>query len=199
MADSEAKSDSSEAEVRAILDHHFRRLTKAMLSPVFHRILKGEIVQRAGLLTALRREARRKKPTKRYLDFCRYMTMQAYDLAVGPLGNLDRQQIIALKATLDLLIAGMRNASKPKLDPTGFLSLQKKLFVAPRKRGPKRHEVFDEAYRRSLKSETIRSIAQDLEPDAYRADTANTMQRFYKAIKRRELAARAARKHRPAR
>jgi hypothetical protein len=72
------------------------------------------------------------------------------------------------------------------VDAADFVALQKKILVSPKKRGPKVEQIYNEAFRRFRKGETVRSIAQDLRPDHYQADADGTLRRFQRAIQRRK-------------
>jgi hypothetical protein len=72
-----------------------------------------------------------------------------------------------------------------QVDPVGFVSLQKKLFVAPKKRGPRYQRSYDEAFERHINGEDVTSIARDLEAVAFEFDPVGTVQRYYNAFQRR--------------
>jgi hypothetical protein len=73
-----------------------------------------------------------------------------------------------------------------RLDPEGFVALQRKIFVQPKKRGPKFRPNLDEVFRRRKRGESLTEIALAMDPDAYHEDPANTLQRFSNAVERRK-------------
>ena len=174
----------SEKAVRALFLRHYRKLAKAMLNPAFHKILWDDIVQRAGVLTALEREAKRKKRTNRFLKFCRYQVQQAMDGDLRDLAKLNAQQLNGLESGLDFMIDGMLGKPIRATDPQALISLLGKLVPAG-KRGPKFDPYNDAIHKRYQAGETIAGIARDLEPESFSDDPAGTLQRLSKAIKRR--------------
>lgn len=180
------RPSSSEKAVRAIFRDHSRKLTKALLSAAFHRIMEDYIWQEIATLQALKREARRKKPSKAYLAFCRQRAAEAVNGCIGNLATVNAEQLVVLRKMLDGIIRGMLGKPVRRLDPEGFVALQRKIFVQPKKRGPKFRPNLDEVFRRRKRGESLTKIALAMDPDAYREDPENTLQRFSNAVKRRK-------------
>src|SRR5450759_1533919 len=82
-----SKKDTEKA-VRAIFRDHFRKLTTALLKPVCHRMLEAEIVKLIATVQFFKHEAKRKKPSKAYLDFCRRRAAEAIHGYIGSLDTL---------------------------------------------------------------------------------------------------------------
>ncbi len=184
-----SKKDAEKA-VRAIFRDHFRKLTKALLKPVCHRMLEAEIVKLIATVQFFKHEAKRKKPSRAYLDFCRRRAAEAIHGYIGNLNTVNAEQLAILRKMLDGIIRGMLGKPVRRLDPAGFVELQRKMFIEPRKRGPKQRAMFDEAYRRFRRKESVTAIAREMAPKAFADDPLNTVQKFSKAIHRRKRAAR---------
>ena len=150
------------------------------------RMLHGLIVQMIALHQLMRREHRRKRPSKIFQELRRNM-LKLCEGELGRLAMLDPHLIETLDTLLDGFIKAFKKPPlEPVVDPADFVALQKKILVSPKKRGPKLEQIYNEAHRRSRKGETVRSIAQDLQPDHYQADPDGTLHRFQRAIHRRK-------------
>jgi hypothetical protein len=175
----------TEKAVRAIFRDHSRKLTKALLSPAFHRIMEDYIRQEIATLQALKQEARRKKPSKAYLAFCQHRAAEAVNGYIGNLATVTAEQLVVLRKMLDGIIRGMLGKPVRRLDPEGFVALQRKIFIQPKKRGPKFREELDEVLRLH-RDKPLTEIARTEYLDAYRNDPVKVLQRLSKAKKRRE-------------
>jgi hypothetical protein len=182
-----AKPMTTEKAVRAILRRHARKLTRVLLTPECHGMIEQQILLLVHMLEFLRHEASLKERSEEYTQFCEGMLSAAATSEIGPLGSLGGAGFDAFEKLLDTIVAGMADQapSFEKLDPAAFISFQKKLLVAPKKRGPKYQPNYDEAFLRHMKGEPISSIARDLEPEAFLEDSANTIQRYFNAMERR--------------
>jgi hypothetical protein len=149
-------------------------------------MIETVIYNQTGILQWLQREARRRKPSKPYLRFCRGLVLEAAK-PLGPLARLTPNQLATLDQVMHGVLQSMggRNPIPGSLDGKAFVSLQKVFFVPPRKRGPKNRRKYDEAFSRHLNGEEVSSIARELEPEAYERDPVNTLQRYCHAFNRR--------------
>jgi hypothetical protein len=186
MAKARPKPPSTEKEVRATLQRFFRKLARLLLNPTAQNVLEDLIRLQIGLLTAFRKESERKTRSKLYLGLRRYM-LNLSTQPLGALADINLEQLSVLEEFLDVFTTGLRHPQRrPKVNPATFVSLQKKIFVTPAKRGPKSHTIFDKAYRRWKRKESLTAIALDLAPDDYAEDSAGTLQRFSNAVRRRD-------------
>jgi len=176
----------TEKAVRAIFRDHFRKLTKTLLKPACHRTLEAEIVKLIATVQSFKHEAKRKKPSKAYLDFCRRRAAEAIHGYIGNLDTLNAEQLAILQKILDGIIRGLLGKPGPSIDPAGFVALQRKIFIQPKKRGPKFHPNLDEVFRLYQQRKTIKEIALALYPTDYLQDPDNTLQKLSNAVKRRE-------------
>lgn len=177
---------SSEREIRAAFRRMAGKITALFLDPRSDRFMEAIIRQLIGFLNWLRRERRRKARSKDFRELEKFLSHFA-EGTLGPLATFSAAQISDLEGMLDAMITAIvRPGSDDKIDPIRFVALQKKILVHPKKRGPKEHSVYDEAYRLWKLGEPITDIAQRFAPGAYQADNLNTLQKFSKAIHRRE-------------
>jgi hypothetical protein len=58
--------EDMEKAVRAFLRRQARRFGKMLLKPEFHRMMEGIIRQQIAMMQLLKKEAKRKKPSKMY-------------------------------------------------------------------------------------------------------------------------------------
>jgi len=180
----------SEAAARVFLRKSLRNIEKLLLNPVCHGMLEDLIRQQIALLEALKRERRRKTRSKAYLELRRHF-LRCCEGPLGALGELPPDLLALANTMVNAFISHLAGSRRtPKIDPVRFISLQRRIFVHPKKRGPKHCATFDEAYRRFLRQESITTIAREMAPQAFAADPLNTVQKFSKAIHRRKRAAR---------
>lgn len=179
---------NSEKAVRAIFRDHAGKLAKALLSSRFHRRLDAEIKQRTAFWQFLKREARRRKSSEAFLQLRHHIIGKITTGEIGSLETLNAKQRVVLGKILDGFIRGMLGKTFPSLDPAGFMGLQRKIFLQPKKRGPKFRSNFDEVFRRRKRGETFTEIALAMYPEDYLNDPVNTLQKLSNAVKRRERA-----------
>jgi hypothetical protein len=177
---------NSEKAVRAIFRDHAGKMATALLSPAFRRIVQAEIKQRTAFLNFLKREARRKKHSNAFLQLRRHIVRKITTGDLGSLATLNADQRVALAATLDLFIDGMLGKPVQQIDPVGFMGLQRKIFIQPKKRGPKFRPNLDEVFHLAQRGKTLTEIALAMYPQAYEDDSVKTLQKLSKAVKRRE-------------
>lgn len=179
---------SSEKEVRRLLSKYAQKLGRVLLTSECHRSIDAVIRGQIAILQLLQREARRKKPSQKYRRFCRWLVESTATAQLGPLTGLTPEQLATLDTVLNaVLVAGLRggDAAPGSLDPTAFISLQKKLLIAPQKRGPKNRSKYDEAFLRHMSGEEITSIARHMDPQGFQNDPVNAIQKYSRAIERR--------------
>jgi hypothetical protein len=180
-----------ERAIRRILRKYAVKAKTILLSRACHSYLENLIRSQIALLERLKREAERERRGKPlslgFRQCCRELVEGAARIELGPLSSLDADQIIVLEKVLDAMLDGIRgrDAIPGSLDPMAFLSFQKKIFVQPKKRGPKSQPNYDVAFARHQRGEEVSSIARDMEPNAYERDPVNTLQRYCNAFKRR--------------
>jgi hypothetical protein len=68
------------------------------------------------------------------------------------------------------------------------MGLQRKIFIQPKKRGPKFRPNLDEVFHLAQRGKTLTEIALAMYPQAYEDDSVKTLQKLSKAVKRRERA-----------
>lgn len=176
---------NSEKAVRAIFRDHAGKMATALLSPAFRRIVQAEIKQRTAFLNFLKREARRKKHSNAFLQLRRHIVRKITTGDLGQLATLNADERVALAATLDLFIDGMLGKPVQQIDPEGFMGLQRKIFIEPKKRGPKFREELNEVLRLH-RGKQLSEIARAEYLDDYLNNPVKVLQRLSKAKKRRE-------------
>jgi hypothetical protein len=177
---------SSDAAVRTIFRKHFRNLTKAMLTDGCFQNIEQFIEMMQRMLVLLRREARRKKRSRWYLEFCEERLAAVAVQPLGGMGKATGQELVVLDQMLRAFVNGMSGKPAPgMIDPKSFAALHKRIFVKPEPRGPKRRTMYDDAFARHRKGEPVSSIARDLDADRYMDDPAASIERFTKAFERR--------------
>jgi hypothetical protein len=179
--------ENMEEAVRAMLRDHVERLGKVLLTPECHQMLDSEIRQRIALLEFVKREAALEERSPEYAGFVEHLTMTLAESQLGPLNRIKPEQLQTLEALLNSLLVGLAGqAPQESLDGRALIDLQRKVFIEPKKRGPKPDPHFDAAYERYKLGESPSEIARDLEPQAYKVDTWTTLQRYTRAFKRRD-------------
>jgi len=179
-----ASKPASEAAVRRVFGKHFKILTKVLLEKQCHRNIEGFIDTLIGMLQFLKREAARKKRSREYLELCQ--DLGAATTPIGGMSRMSEQELKTLDGLMKSIVRGFQG--KPafgRIEPKSFISLNRRIFIQPKSSGPKGREIYDEAFRRYQKRESVSAIARDLDPLRYQYDAAGSIDRFSKAIHRR--------------
>jgi hypothetical protein len=182
----EQANEDIEKMVRGVLRRMFHRLFKVVLTPTFHRNVQAIIDGQILLLKAAKREARRKKRSKKYVEARQNALDKVRDVDLGILAALSAEQLAMVENVINTLIAAVAGKGQLKLlDPSAFIGLQKKIFIPPQKRGPKLRVDYDDAYRRHVEGVEVSAIAREMDPYGFNADPEASMQKFRKAFRRR--------------
>ena len=189
--DDERRRKEMEQAVRALLGQHAERFGELLLKPPCRRMVADFARQATTAKKFLAREARRKTRSKGYAQLVEKLMRRFAEAPFGRFGDLTPEQFLQLQLFLGAIEVGMAGMTpEAPADPKAFVGLQEKIFVTPKKRGPKNKAFFDEAYARRQNGESVREIAHALDPD-FEADPDSSMQRINKAIRRREKQAKA--------
>jgi hypothetical protein len=178
---------STEKEVRRLLRKHVQKLSRVLLTPEYHRTYDTFIRGQIGILEWLQREARRKQPSKKYRRLCRWLLESTATAQLGPLTRLTPGQLTTFDQVLNAILIGLcgGDAAPGSLDPAALISLQKRVLIAPKKRGPKNRSKYDEAFLRHMSGEEITSIARTMDAQSFQNDPVNAIQKYWSAIERR--------------
>lgn len=189
MPDNKSYSPKPEMDkaVRALLRKKAQHFGEALLKPECHRMIRELVQQGIFFVQFLQRESKRKKPSKLYQQFIENMFAAIAEKSLGRFADLSPEEF----ATFETILNGAMSFFAGKdpreiLDGNEFVALQRRMFVIPKKRGPKNRQMLDEAYARHRKGETIKQIAQSLDPVGFGLDPDSAMQKIVKGIQRRK-------------